>query len=150
MIKCHLKMDKMKNKLKDSNAPPQTRGTPFQCRNAGMQECVNEKRMENRSCSRFVAGVPAVSAKFPVKYLLFRSTGRDGPPGLYETTSGVPAWLEEEDGSRKTEARSQPPAARGKPLVARDRGHPPEAQYDSFHRANRTKTREVRTEVRYD
>jgi hypothetical protein len=62
---------------------------------------------------------------------------------------GVPAWLEEEgrgEGKGKSQplkARGQPPAARGKPPKARDRGHPPEVEYNGFHRVKLPEMGEV-------
>ena len=210
----------MKHRIIDSNAPPQSRGTPVQCLNAypdstrligtdrpqkrayRMHECVNEERLQDQGCSRFARGKPVVAAKTPALGVLFRPTGRDGPARLCNSGGppvsimfirGAPAWLISEGEGRgegrgvgkkqraesreqraegrelravargkPLTARSQQPAARGKPPmtrgktltargqppVARDRGHPPEVEYDVFHRAKLPEMGEVWKKVR--
>jgi hypothetical protein len=150
-MKHHLKMDIMKHKLTDSNAPPQSRGNP-QCMNATMHEClpdfviqagVNAERLQHRDCSRFARGKPVEAANIPAPGVLFRPTGRDGPvltsssgpPGSSQMIFGVPAWLEQEkplptspkergeerSRGKPSVASGKPPAARGKPLVVGSR-----------------------------
>ena len=83
----------MKHKLRDSNAPPQTRGTPvIACHFEGgtTEKSASAAFKSNRfltpfemtgtrNCSQFARGKPAEVKMQPLSGLHFRTAGRDGP-----------------------------------------------------------------------
>jgi hypothetical protein len=107
-------MDKMKNKSMHSNAPPQCRGVTSKTGNRQLTvthlNLTGQGKLKTKDCNvyRIAKVAPAVSAKVPVYGLLFRSTGRDGPPGSFQTIPCGPVWLVEkgkaEAGRNKSDA----------------------------------------------
>jgi hypothetical protein len=111
------------------------RGKPPEASGKQLTARGKEQRAESRELREVARGKPEECGNAG----MHECVNKDGTGGQY--ARGKPP-----------SARGMPPGARGKPLtargqppVARDRGHPPEVEFDVFHRANLPEMGEVCT-----